>query len=164
MKNIDATLHIYGDGNFMEPVKELIIANNLTAKVLLKGKVLPEQLDAVTQGAHIGLNLVENTGLNQYYSLANKFFDYIHNGLPQVTMNFPEYKAVNDEFEVAVLIDDLKEETIATAINRLLNDESTYNRLQQNCLKAREELNWQNEEKKLIAFYEYLFNRKVTEA
>ena len=164
MKNIDATLHIYGDGNFMEPVKELISANNLTAKVLLKGKVLPEQLDAVTQGAYMGLNLVENTGLNQYYSLANKFFDYIHNGLPQVTMNFPEYKVVNDEFEVAVLIDDLKEETIATAINWLLNDKGTYDRLQQNCLKAREELNWQHEEKKLIAFYEYLFNRKGTEA
>ena len=164
MKNIDAMLHIYGDGNFMEPVKELISANNLTAKVLLKGKVLPEQLDAVTQGAYMGLNLVENTGLNQYYSLANKFFDYIHNGLPQVTMNFPEYRAINDEFEVAVLIDDLKEETIATAINGLLNDESTYNRLQQNCLKAREELNWQHEEKKLTRFYEYLFNRKGTEA
>lgn len=159
MKNIDASLLIYGDGNFMEPVKELIRANNLANKVLLKGKVLPEQLASITQNAYIGLNLVENTGLNQYYSLANKFFDYIHNALPQVTMNFPEYKLINDEFEVAVLIDDLKEETIATAVNRLLNDKNTYDRLQQNCLKAREVLNWQHEEKKLIAFYEYLFNR-----
>ena len=158
MKNIDATLHIYGDGNFMEPVKELINANNLADKVLLKGKVLPEKLDSITQNAYIGLNLVENTGLNQYYSLANKFFDYIHNALPQVTMNFPEYKAINDEFEVAVLIDNLNEETIATVINRLLNDKNTYNLLQQNCLKAREVLNWQHEEKKLIAFYEYLLN------
>jgi hypothetical protein len=28
--------------------------------------------------------------------------------------------------------------------------------LQQNCLKARLELNWQNEEKKLLAFYNQL--------
>ncbi len=159
MKNIDAVLHIYGDGNFMGPVKGLISANNLATKVLLKGKVLPEQLNSISQNAYIGLNLVENTGLNQYYSLANKFFDYIHNGIPQVTMNFPEYKAINDEFEVAVLIDELKEETIATAINRLLNDKHTYDRLQQNCLKAREELNWQHEEKKLITFYNKIFNR-----
>jgi len=34
-----------------------------------------------------------------------------------------------------------------------LNDESLYNRLKQNCLEAKEILNWENEEKKLIAFY-----------
>ena len=47
----------------------------------------------------------------------------------------------------------LQTETLTTAINKLLNDEDLYNRLQQNCTKARQILNWQNEEKKLIAFY-----------
>lgn len=153
MKGINARLDIYGDGNFMDELKRLVAGNNLEDKVFLKGRVLPGELDAVTQNACIGLNLVENTGLNQYYSLANKFFDYISNGLPQVSMNFPEYKKINDEFEVAVLIDDLQPGTIANAMNELLNDEVLYTRLQENCLKARETLNWQQEEKKLIAFY-----------
>jgi hypothetical protein len=43
--------------------------------------------------------------------LANKFFDYIQAGIPQVTMNFPEYAAINREYEVAVLIDDLEPHT-----------------------------------------------------
>jgi glycosyltransferase involved in cell wall biosynthesis len=154
MKAINARLEIYGNGNFMEQVKELISSNNLGDKVFLKGKVLPGELDAVTQNAYIGLNLVENTGLNQYYSLANKFFDYINNGLPQVTMNFPEYRMINDEFDVALLINDLQPATLTEAINKLLNDEELYNRLQQNCLRARQVLNWQHEEKKLIAYYE----------
>ena len=68
-------------------------------------------------------------------------------------MNFPEYKRINDEFEIAVLIDDLQPLNIAKEINNLLNDEMFYKRLQQNCLKAREILNWQNEEKKLLEFY-----------
>jgi glycosyltransferase involved in cell wall biosynthesis len=153
MKGINTRLDIYGDGNFMNQTKSLIVANNLQDKVFLKGKVLPGELDSITQKAYIGINLVENTGLNQYYSLANKFFDYINNGLPQVSMNFPEYKKINEEFEVAILIDDLRTETLETAINKLLNDESMYNRLHQNCLKARGIFNWQNEEKKLIAFY-----------
>ena len=153
MKMIDARLDIYGDGNFMEQTKSLVAANNLQDKVFVNGKVLPEELDAIAQNAYIGINLVEYIGLNQYYSLANKFFDYINNGLPQVTMNFPEYKRINDEFEVAVLVDNLQIETITTAINRLLDDDNLYNRLQQNCTKARLILNWQNEEKKLIAFY-----------
>jgi len=153
MTGIDAQLHIYGDGNFMKQTKSLIIANNLRDKVFLQGKVLPEQLDDITQRSRVGLNLVEHIGLNQYYSLANKFFDYINNGLPQVTMNFPEYKMINEEFEVAVLVDDLQPATLKTAIAKLLDDGNLYNRLQQNCLKARQILNWQNEEKKLLAFF-----------
>ena len=160
MKAVDAKLLIYGDGNFMEQTKALVSTNNLSDKVLLKGKVLPEELDAITQQAYIGVNLVEHIGLNQYYSLANKFFDYLHNDVPQVTMNFPEYKKINDEYEVAVLIDDLKIETIVMALNNLLNDEILYKRLQQNCSTAKQQLNWQQEEKKLLHFYSAIFNDK----
>lgn len=157
MKNINARLFIYGDGNFMVQTKALIAANNLAGKVLLMGKLLPDQLDSITQQAYMGINLVENTGLNQYFSLANKFFDYIQFAVPQLTMNFPEYKIINDEFEVAVLLNDLEPAGIATAVNELLNNEGLYEHLQQNCLKAREVLNWQQEEKKLIGFYKKLF-------
>jgi len=153
MKGIDATLHIYGDGNFLEQTKELVSSNNLQDKVFVKAKVLPGQLDAITRSAYIGINLVEHTGLNQYYSLANKFFDYVQNGLPQVSMNFPEYKKINDEYEVAILIDDLQIDTIAGAVNKLLKDEIFYKGLRQNCMKAREVLNWQQEEKKLLDLY-----------
>ena len=156
MINIDAMLHIYGDGNFVKQTEELIRTNNLEDKVFMKGKVLPAQLDMITRQATIGVNLVENNGLNQYYSLANKFFDLIHSGIPQVTMDFPEYKEINDQFEVAVLIPDLRVETIEGAINKLLTDEALYKRLQQNCLEARKVLNWQQEEKKLIAFYKHI--------
>jgi glycosyltransferase involved in cell wall biosynthesis len=156
METIDATLHIYGDGNFMQQTNNLITSNNLKHKVFLKGKLLPDDLDEITQSAYIGINLVEHLGLNQYYSLANKYFDYIQHGLPQVSMNFPEYKKINDEFDVAILIDDQDIETTRNAIKRLLEDKVLYNRLQQNCLKARQVLNWQQEEKKLIQFYKNL--------
>ncbi len=157
MKAIDAPLDIYGDGNFMEQTKKLIAENNLAGKVFVKGNVLPDQLDPITQQACIGLNLVENRGLNQYYSLANKFFDYIQHGVPQVTMNFPEYKRINDEFEVALLLNDLHEESISRAVNELLHNRQQYERLQQNCLIARQQLNWQHEEPKLLDFYKKLF-------
>lgn len=156
MKQVAAPLLVYGDGNFMEQLKALVATNNLTGKVLLQGKLLPAELDIAARSAYIGINLVEHRGLNQYYSLANKFFDYIHNGLPQVTMNFPEYRKINDEYEVAVLVDDLETSTIAGAINRLLTDEDLYHRLRQNCRAAAAVFNWQEEEKKLIAFYNAL--------
>ena len=45
--------------------------------------------------------VAENTGLNQYLALPNKFFDYMHAGLPQIAMNYPEYQKINSQFEVA---------------------------------------------------------------
>lgn len=153
MKNTDAVLHIYGDGNFMAQANELIKTNNLQHKVLMKGKLVPEALENITKSAYIGINLVENTGLNQYYSLANKFFDLIHNGIPQVTMNFPEYKNINDEFKVAILIDDLTTNNIENAITILLTNEKLYSELKENCHAASTKLNWQQEEKTLLAFY-----------
>lgn len=161
MKLVPARLMICGDGNFSKTIKEMVRANNLEDKVLLRGMQLPQALEEVTREAYIGLNLVENNGLNQYYSLANKFFDYIQCGLPQVTMNFPEYSAINEKFEVAVLIDDLEPVTIAKAINNLLQDEKKYTYLQEQCLLARQALNWQIEEKKLLAFYKECFNHTM---
>jgi len=157
MKNIDAELHLYGDGNFMQQTRELIKTNNLEDKVFIKGKVLPEALGTITKQATIGINLVENTGLNQYYSLANKFFDLMQNGIPQVSMDFPEYKKINDAFEVAILVPDLKINSIGNAIKRLLADETLYKKLQQNCQAAKKVFNWQEEEKKLITFYKNIF-------
>ncbi len=156
MKQVNATLLIYGDGNFMDQTKNIIESNNLSHQVFLKGKLLPEELDDITLNAYIGINLVENIGLNQYYSLANKFFDYIHHLVPQVTMNFPEYKTINEAFEVALLVNDLKQDTISAALNQLLNDDVLYERLRQNCILARQAFNWQQEEIKLLDFYKKL--------
>jgi glycosyltransferase involved in cell wall biosynthesis len=157
MKQVNACLYIYGDGNFMDQTKSIIEANNLTHKVYLKGKLLPEALDSVTAESFIGVNLVENIGLNQYYSLANKFFDYIHHLVPQVTMNFPEYKTINEAYEVAMLVNNLHPDTIAGSLNQLLKDEVLYEKLRKNCFEAKKQLNWQQEEKKLLTFYNNLF-------
>ncbi|MCH5600623.1 glycosyltransferase [Niabella ginsengisoli] len=76
---------------------------------------------------------------------------------PQIAMNYPEYAAINKRYKIAELIDQLDEHSIAIAINKLLDDESYFQQLQQNCLRARQELNWENERLKLIEFYKKLF-------
>lgn len=153
MKQVNASLKIYGKGNFFEQTKQLIKANKPEAKIELAGYIVPHQLKQLTQQAYIGLTLFEKTGLNQYYSLSNRFFDYIMAGIPQVCVNYPEYKTINDQYNVAFMIDDTDEQTIADALNRLLHDKLLYEQLKQNCVIAREQLNWQEEEKELIAFF-----------
>lgn len=159
MNYVDSTLHIYGDGNFFKQALELVNKNHLENKVFLKGKLLPAELREVTRQAWIGTTLFENKGLSNYYSLANRFFDYLHAGIPQLCVDYPVYREINNHFEVSLLINDLSSESIAARLNQLLHDKSLYYRLQQNCIKAREAFNWQLEEEKLIAIYEGLFDQ-----
>ena len=153
MQQVKAQLSIYGDGNFYEQVKDLIETHQLQHKVFLKGKSLPEELRAVTSNALIGITLFENNGLSNYYSLANRFFDYIHAEVPQLCVDYPAYTEINNEWEVAVLISDLSPANIASQLNNLIDDTVLYERLRRNCKLAAQQLNWQEEEKKLLEFY-----------
>ena len=156
MKQVNCKLLICGEGNFFEQTKALIAEHKLEDKIELKGYVAPAELKKITPQAIMGLTLFEKTGLNQYYSLSNRFFDYIMAGIPQVCVGYPEYKVINDEHHVALLINDTDENTIAHAINTLIEDEVLYNELQQNCIKASRKLNWEQEEEKLIAVWKQI--------
>ncbi|WP_235954226.1 glycosyltransferase family 4 protein [Limnovirga soli] len=153
MQQVNAQLHIYGKGNFFEAAEQLIIKYSLQDKVILHGYVLPKDLKNITPTASIAVTLFEQTGLNQYYSLSNRFFDYIMAGVPQVCVNYPEYKIINDVYDIALMINDTTSSTIANALNTLLNDAALYKHLQHNCVTNRKHLSWQQEEKYLLDFY-----------
>jgi len=153
MELVNAKLIICGDGNFFEQAKELVKKNVLEDKIIFKGKIPPAQLKEYTLNAWIGITLFDDTGLSNYYSLANRFFDYIHAAVPQVCIDFPVYREINNQFEIAVMVNDTSKENLSQQLNNLLSNEVLYHHLQQNCLKAKDVYNWQNEEKKLISFY-----------
>src|SRR5688572_21559822 len=159
MQWVDHKLVICGDGNFMDTLKKLITEYKLGHRIELKGMLLPDELWDIARNAAVGIAVAENEGINQYMALPNKFFDYLHAGLPQVTMDFPEYKTFNSEYEVALLISEPEPRVIAEALNKLLTDPVLYGRLRDNCMKARQEHNWQNESKKLLQFYQSVFDQ-----
>ncbi len=154
---IEIPLLIAGDGNFMKQAIALVKENSLDDKIKFLGKLTPEKLYDYTIHAWIGVTLFEKTGASNYYSLANRFFDYLHAGVPQLCVEYPAYIDLNKKYNIAVLIKDLSSQSIAGALNKLWTDESLYYELQKNCMKAREELNWQKEETKLIGFYKTIF-------
>lgn len=155
MQYIDGKLKIAGKGDLESELKVLVNQFKLEKKVEFLGNLKPEDLKKITQKAKIGINLLEAESLNYYYSLANKFFDYIHADLPQICMDFPEYRNINNQFEVAILVKDLEIENLSNQLNLLLQNESTYCRLQENCKAAKVIYNWKKEEIKLKQVYNY---------
>lgn len=161
MKYVNAPFWIVGKGNFMNQLRELIVQHKVEDKVIIKGHKRPSELKTFTENAWVGITLFDNTdnGVSNYLSMANRFFDYMHNGVPQLACNFPEYRAVNQEAEIAVLIDDIDPSTIASALNRLIEDEVFHNTLSKNAMILREKYCWQNEEKFLLNFYKKIFEK-----
>jgi glycosyltransferase involved in cell wall biosynthesis len=160
MKNVDAKLIICGDGNFMQQAKKLVAENDLADKIVFKGMISPDDLKNYTLNATVGITLFENTGISNYYSLANRFFDYIQAGVPQLCVDYPAYQEINKQYKIALLIEDLSSQTIALSLNNLLQNDVLYKELQNECLKARQVFNWQQAEKKLLSFYENIFQIK----
>jgi glycosyltransferase involved in cell wall biosynthesis len=156
MQYVNARLIICGEGNFYAQAQALAKEHGVTDKVIFKGYIPPSELVNYTMDAWIGVTLFEDTALSHRLSLANRFFDYMHSGVPQLCIKYPEYERINAEYEVAYLVANPTPENVAEGLNKMLNDEAYYNRLQQNCLRAREKYCWQEEEKKLLDIYKQL--------
>jgi glycosyltransferase involved in cell wall biosynthesis len=146
-------LVIAGDGNYFAHVKGLVEKHGLQEKIIMLGYVPPALLKQITPMAYAGITLFDNSGLNQYYSLANRFFDYIQAGIPQLCNDYPEYAAIQAQYEVALLINDVEPETIAAGLNKLISNGVVYNQLKQQCLQASIQLCWENEDIKLLNFW-----------
>lgn len=153
MQQVNAELVICGKGDIYNDLIELTHRLNLDNKVTFKGYVSPADLRKITPMATIGLTLFTDEGLSNKHSLCNRFFDYYLAGLPQITINYPEYIQFNQSFQVSHFIEKVSAEAIASGLNQLLNDKHLYSQIQHQCMLAREHHNWQNEELKLVKIY-----------
>lgn len=153
MKEVNGRLIICGTGNFFEQAQQLVKENRLEEKVIFKGMVQPDELREITRNAYLGITLFSKTGLSNYYSLANRFFDYLHAGIPQLCVDYPVYRELNAEKPFALLIEKTDADSLAASLNNLLANELLYRELKQNALQVCKTLNWQQEERKLVAFY-----------
>ncbi|MCB0664087.1 MAG: glycosyltransferase, partial [Saprospiraceae bacterium] len=154
MENLkDVELRLIGEGDLSEQLRQMVKDHKLDHKVKFLGYVLPDDLPKHTRAAHLGVNLLENKGLNYYYSLANKAFDYIQAGLPSLQMDFPEYRRINEQFEVFILLQSLDPNEISSQIEAIFIDPEQYKTLVENCAAAAESLHWENESKILLSLY-----------
>lgn len=149
----DYELWLAGEGDLSNYLREQSAKNEVEDRVKFLGMILPQNLPNLTTQADVGLNLLENKGLNYYYSLANKTFDYIQAGIPALHMDFPEYQWINKKYQVGLLLENLEVKTIVKAIEQIFKSAKHYSDLKSNCKSAAKELTWENEEKKLIEFY-----------
>lgn len=152
----DLNLWLAGEGDLSATLRQKCKELGLERRVRFWGYVSPIELPALATKATLGLDLLDTSSLNYYYSLSNKSMDYLQAGLPSLEMDFPEYRKLHEAWGVYELVSDLEPDTIAKAVCNLLEDEGKYHRLSANALRAARHLCWEEEKEKLQFLCVYL--------
>jgi len=148
-----AVLLIAGDGPERKELEQLTESTMLSEKVIFTGKVPPEQLRGITRLASLGIYIEENTGLNYFYALPNKLFDYILAGVPVLVSPFPEMEKIVLEYGVGEVLDAADEKHLAQKFNEMLCDRKKQAIWEKNLKEAAKELCWEKEEELLKEFF-----------
>ena len=143
-------LWLVGEGDLSTELRKLVASYNLDKQVKFFGMTTADKWKKILPDAFVGLNLLESRSKSYYHSLANKFFDYIHVGIPGIHMRFPEYEMLNEQIETSLLLNTLSKNELLTAIRTLENDRELYSALKVNCRRAAELWNWEREREKLL--------------
>lgn len=138
-------LVIAGSGDLDEPLQGWVKDRKLEMNVRFTGPLDPSKLLHLTKNAFLGFNLLETPSQSYYYSLANKFFDYVQAGLPQVCMDYPEYRNHMALHRVGWLIQNTEPSLIVQCCRRIAEDPDAYRIMRENCQRAAVEWNWEHE-------------------
>ena len=138
---------IVGSGDCTEELKELTEHLNLAHRVKFIGPVPFEKLPKYHKHALVGICTYEDMGLNHYFSLPNRLFDYMQAGIPVLTSSFPDMAQIVTENETGIVLDNLAPRNVADALTQACEDQELRNKWKKTIPIAAEKFTWENEKK-----------------
>jgi glycosyltransferase involved in cell wall biosynthesis len=148
-----AVFVIAGDGDIREQLLKQVLAENVGEQVIFTGRIPLEELHNLTRHASVGLSIEQNLGLNYYFALPNKLFDYIQAGVPVLVSDLPEMRKVVMDYDIGLILHKHNTEALVEKLREMLYDEAQRKKWNANLAKAAEELCWEREEEKLLKIY-----------
>jgi glycosyltransferase involved in cell wall biosynthesis len=104
-----------GFGDFEDKILNYSSSNT---NIHLHPAVKHDEVVSYTRNADVGLCLIENISLSDYYCLPNKLFEYAFSKLPILASNFPDLNTYVKKYSLGVL-SELEVAEVASAILRL---------------------------------------------
>jgi glycosyltransferase involved in cell wall biosynthesis len=145
-ENINSHVVFVGYGELGNKIKD---ASQRRSNIHLHNPVPHEEVVSLVRNADIGLCLIENVSLSDYYCLPNKLFEYSFAGLPVLASNFPDIHEIVEQFALGRCCD-LDSSSIADAIAEM--EKNMPKRITTNLT----ELGWQTQAERLVGIYKNL--------
>lgn len=122
-------------------------------RVDYRGHVSADDARDLLQNARVGIVTLQRTPA-YLDSLPTKMFEYFAAGIPTVASDFPLWRAIIEEYDCGLLVDETSPADIARAVRRYADDPELLRRHGENALAAsRAQLNWTHEESVLLQAY-----------
>jgi glycosyltransferase involved in cell wall biosynthesis len=145
----DFVFYVVGDGDILADLKKKVYREKLEKRVIFTGRIHFDLLPAYTASADIGVNLLENKGLNYYYSLPNRIFDYLREDVPVLSSDFPEIRNIVAHYGIGTLVDNYDPQFLAETIKKMVETEKNTASFE----TANAELTWENESRILLRVF-----------
>ena len=94
--------------------------------------------------------------LNAFYSMPNKFYNYLAKGLPVIATHCADFCDMIEKKQTGVVV----ERNVESVKDGLIKLVDNYDYYQRNVLKSQDEYLWSNDEKTLFAIYEQVLKTK----
>lgn len=145
---------------FERKIKEKVKASGFADRVEFMGSVPYSEIETYLSKASIGI-IPYLPEPNHLVCLPNKLFEYMAAGVAILASDFPHYRRVVENSDSGLLIDPEKPESIAGALNELLDNPKMTKEFGINGRKSFETTyNWETEERKLVSFYKKLLKQQ----
>ncbi|MFA7636510.1 MAG: glycosyltransferase [Monoglobales bacterium] len=141
-------LAIRGMGRLEKPLRDRVA--ELGGNFRFYPPVLVGELIPSASASMVGVAITEAICLNFKLSVSNKLFEYASAGLPVIMSDIPEHRYLNNKYGFGIILRDNTPKTFAEAVIRLYTDKDLYKTCAENAIKLSQEINWENEFRKLI--------------
>jgi glycosyltransferase involved in cell wall biosynthesis len=84
-------------------VEDVINRSKGCNRIHFHPRVDHERVVEISQSADVGLAIIEDVSLSDYYCLPNKLFEYAFAGIPILASDFPDMKCMIDEYKLGAI-------------------------------------------------------------
>lgn len=138
-----------GDGNLTNKVKE---ASKEYKNIFYHEAVDKDVLLEHTSSADIGFLILDTTCLSYYYASPNKFFEYIHAGIPVIISDLYDMKKILSKYKNGLVLEN------TSLLQKLISSQTkeSINKMKKNIPTLQKMYTWGKQEIKLIKLYKSL--------
>ncbi len=147
-----------GDGKEKNFLKKKAKNSKEKKRIHFIDKISLDNLPSYTKEAFIGFQVLQNVCFNHYSASSNKLFEYIMGGIPVIACDFPEISKVVRKNEIGIVINSHDCKEIASAVNKLIDNNILYQTFKNNTIHTRKLYNWEKEKINLLNLYSNLLN------
>ena len=144
---------VIGDGDILRPLRRYTATKPWHDRITFQGRMEPQQLMQITPKAALGYVVMDNLGLNYYYSLPNRIGDCIHAHVPVLASDFPEIRNLVNRYQIGRLVPErVSAKQLAEIVRQTIQqwEEIPVEEKQNRFEIASKELCWQNESRILL--------------